>query len=107
MTKEVLYWDSKGSPNFRNMVALLQAELATIRGNVPAALALFDSSIKEARKERFIQIEGLANERLAHYHRYLGNEHTAIAYFARARDCYRTWGAGALVNRMEEYLQDE
>jgi hypothetical protein len=89
------------------MVALLQAELATIRGNVPTALALFDSSIKEARKERFIQIEGLANERLALYHRYLGNEHTAVAYFARARDCYRTWGAGALVNRMEEYLPDE
>jgi tetratricopeptide (TPR) repeat protein len=105
--KELQYWSSKGSPSFHNMVALLRAELASIQGRLRMALFLFDSSIKAARQERFIHIEGLAYERLALYHQHLGNEHTAGAYFRSAYDCYCKWGAGAVVNRVEQFLPDE
>jgi hypothetical protein len=105
--KDVRYWSSKGSPNFHNMVALLQAELAAVRGKGQLALSLFDKSIKAAKKERFIHTEGLAYERLASYHRFLGNEPSAIAYFERARDCYKEWGAYVVVRRIEQYLLGE
>jgi hypothetical protein len=49
--RETQTWASKGSPNFHNMVALLQAELAAIREKVQAALWLFDKSI--IRKDLF------------------------------------------------------
>jgi tetratricopeptide (TPR) repeat protein len=97
----------EGSPNQQHMMVLLQAELAALRGKVQSALTLFGASIKAAQKERFVQTEGLAYERLAHYHRFLGIEPAATAYFARSRDCYRMWGAGAVVSRIEQYIADE
>jgi hypothetical protein len=105
--KEIQQWSSKGSPNYRNMVLLLQAELACIRGRAQTALSLFDSSIKEARQERFPQTEGLAYERLALFHLHLGNENTAAAYFRSSHNCYRKWGADALANRIMQHLPDE
>jgi tetratricopeptide (TPR) repeat protein len=105
--KNVQYWSSKGSSNFHNMVALLQAELAAIRGKGQLALSLFDKSVKAAKKERFIHTEGLAYERLASYHRFLGHEPSAIAYFERARDCYQEWGAYTVVRRIEQGLLTE
>jgi hypothetical protein len=90
--RETQTWASKGSPN---MVALLQAELAAIRGKVQAALWLFDKSI------RAVHTEGLAHERLARYHQFLGNDHSAVTSFECSRECYRAWGADAVVSRID------
>jgi tetratricopeptide (TPR) repeat protein len=90
--------------NFANKCYLLQAELAALHGTSVRAMSLFDSAIQAANREGFLQEEGLAYERLARYHCFLGHAYTAAPYFERARDAYRKWGAQTLVRRMQALL---
>ena len=97
-------WSRKCPANFLNKQALLEAELAALHGKIGTALSLFNKSIKAATKEGFVHEEGLAYERLAQYHCFLGNSLTATPFFERARDAYKRWGANTLVDRMEELI---
>lgn len=90
--------------NFRNKRDLLMAELECIRGRPFKALALFEEAIRAAKCEGFVQEEGLAYERLAQYHCFLGHPHTAIPFFGFARDAYSRWGAHTLVRRMDALM---
>jgi hypothetical protein len=95
-------WAKKCPENFRNKRALLQAELATLRGQSTRALAFFDEAITTAKLEGFVHEEGLAYERLAQYHCFLGRFQSADPYFCSAREAYARWGAHKLVERMDE-----
>jgi predicted ATPase len=90
--------------NFTNKFSLLEAEILALKGKPAKAMALFEKSISAAKYEGFIHEEGLALERLALYHLHLGNAHTALSIFEKARDAYCCWGAGTLVQRMNAHL---
>jgi tetratricopeptide (TPR) repeat protein len=100
--RRIRKWAIKCPANFRNKRALLQAELATLRGQSTRALVLFDEAIAVAKCEGFVHEEGLAYERLAQYHCFLGRAHSADPYFCFARDAYARWGAHKLVQRIDE-----
>jgi hypothetical protein len=99
-------WAATCPANFRNKRALLQAELATVRGQTKRALALFDESIAAAKREGFVHEEGLAYERVAQYHCVLGHVQSAILYFASAREAYVRWGAHKLVERIDMLMAE-
>jgi hypothetical protein len=94
-------WAKTCPANFRNKRALLQAELATLRGQSMRALALFDESIATAKKEGFVHEEGLAYERLAQYHCVLGHVQWAILYFELPARLNERWGAHKLIERID------
>jgi hypothetical protein len=100
--RRIRKWATKCPANFRNKRALLQAELATLRGQSTRALALFDEAIAAAKLEGFVHEEGLAYERLAQYLCFLGRAHSADPYFYFAREAYARWGAHKLVERIDE-----
>jgi predicted ATPase len=90
--------------NFAAKEALLEAEITALKGQTARALALFDDSIKFAHKEGFLLEKGLAYDRLAEYHRFLGGSQQALSFFECARETYRQWGANRLVLEMEKKL---
>jgi hypothetical protein len=90
--------------NFANKCYLLQAELAALQGKSVRAMLLFDSAIQAANREGFLQEEGIAYERLAQYHCFLGHSYTAAPYFERARNAYSQWGSQTMVRRMQVLL---
>jgi tetratricopeptide (TPR) repeat protein len=100
--RRIRKWATKCPANFRNKRALLQAELAALRGQSTLALALFDEAITAAKLEGFVHEEGLAYERLAQYHCFLGRAQSADPYFCFAREAYARWGAHKLVQRIDE-----
>lgn len=103
-TKKLKDWAQACPANFFHKQMLLEAEMATINGRTRLALKLFNASNEAARREGFIQDLGIAYERLALYHCFLGNSETAVPYCERARDCYKKWGAETLARRMDETI---
>jgi predicted ATPase len=101
-TKILKDWARKCPANFLNKQALLEAELAVLKGEIAVALSWYNQSIETAAQEGFVHEEALAFERLGQYQCSLGNLNIATPYFDRARDLYKHWGAITLVDRMEE-----
>jgi tetratricopeptide (TPR) repeat protein len=95
---------SRCPSNFAAKEALLNAEISALRGQTVNALALFDDAIKFAQKAGCLMEKGLAYDRLAEYHRFLGGSQQALPFFECARDTYRLWGAQTLVVEMEKKL---
>jgi hypothetical protein len=83
----------------------VQAELEAIRGRSARALLLYNQAIEAAKAEGLVHEEGLAYERLGHYHCFLGHSQAAIPFFVFAREAYQRWRAQVLVNRMDEIIQ--
>jgi hypothetical protein len=90
--------------NFGNKHALVEAEWEALLRRSQTALYLFNQSITLAKSQGFVQEEGLAYERLAQYHCFLGHCATATPYVECARVAYTQWGAQTLVNRMDKLL---
>jgi predicted ATPase len=103
--KQFKRWSQICPTNFRNKLSLLEAEMASTMGQSAKAIALFNSSIKAARKEGFVHEEALACERLALYHASIGNVLLAVPSFERAREAYQRWGSERLVRRMKDHLE--
>lgn len=97
-------WTQRCPSNLLNKYCLLKAELASLQHKPLAAMAMFDQSIEAARAEGFVHEEGIAYERLAMYHSFLGNSQIAVPLFACARDLYQRWGADPLVRRMDQLI---
>jgi tetratricopeptide (TPR) repeat protein len=91
--------------NFRTKQYLVQAKLEAIRGEPTQALSLYNQAIEAAKAEQMKHKEGLAYERLAHYHCYLGHSQAAIPFFTFAREAYARWGAQVLVDQMDELIR--
>jgi predicted ATPase/signal transduction histidine kinase/ActR/RegA family two-component response regulator len=88
--------------NFAHLSALLQAEQARARGDVPAAMTLYDDAIASARAGAYRREEALACERAASFYASLGREQMADIYLQNAYHAYRAWGAQAKVRALEE-----
>jgi histidine kinase len=98
-------WASICPENFRNKQYLLEAELASIKGNADTAVALFDKSIEAANTEGFIHEEALAYERLGHFLHLRDDVTRSLESYEKARDAYKLWGSETLVSRIEATLQ--
>lgn len=98
-------WANQGSDwNFSNKLFLLRAECFFLQGDERAALQMYNASIKAAQDHRFIHEEGIAHERLASFHDHYGRHAEALACFNAAKGCYESWGAQAVVQRVDRTI---
>jgi PAS domain S-box-containing protein len=88
--------------NFETRVALVGAEIARIEGRDLDAMRLYEQAIRCARKNDFIQIEGVANEVAARFYLARGFERIAYAYLSEARHCYLRWAAAGKVRQLDQ-----
>ena len=81
---------------------LIEAEMARLTGKITEAIDLYDSAIKCAGENEFIQIEAIANELAAKFWLTLGKDDFSRIYLGRAYILYKTWGAKRKVRDLED-----
>jgi signal transduction histidine kinase len=86
-------WAEHCPDNFRDRAELTGAELARIRGDADQAARLYEQAICTARAHGFVQIEAIAYEMVARFHRERGRALVADAYVREAHVRYVRWGA--------------
>jgi PAS domain S-box-containing protein len=101
-TKKFSVWANQCRENYEHKYYIILAEKARIDGNYVEAMDLYDKAADSAKKNKYINIEALANELAAKF--YLENKKEKIAkvYFMEARRQYYKWGAVAKVFHLEE-----
>jgi tetratricopeptide (TPR) repeat protein len=90
--------------NFGSKHALLDAEIAALKGRSTRAISLYNLSIELAKEQGFLMEEGLAYERLGRFQLTLGSHAVAVPYFESARRAYDQWGAQPLVACLDKQL---
>jgi PAS domain S-box-containing protein len=94
-------WRQHGAENFATRHALLAAELSRIEARPGDAEVGYEQAIAAAREHGFVQYEAMAWEAASRFHRGRGLAMTADLHLREARGCYRRWGAGAVVSRLD------
>ena len=108
--RQLEIWAHHCAENFENCTALVGAEIARLEGRDLEAERLYETAIRLARKDGFIQNEALANELAGRFYAERAFETTAQAYLRNARYCYLRWGADGKVRHLDEsypHLREE
>jgi PAS domain S-box-containing protein len=95
-------WADNNPPTFADKYALVLAEIASLEGREADAMRLYEHAIQSARRNGFVQNEGLAHEVAARFYAAHGFETIAHAYLRNARSCYLRWGALGKVRQLEQ-----
>jgi hypothetical protein len=95
-------WAEQCSVTFKDKYTLVSAEVARIEGRDLDAMQLYQQAIGFARKNDFVQNEGIANEVAARFFFHRGFETIGHTYIRNARSCYLRWGALAKVRQLDE-----
>ncbi len=99
-------WAELCPENLAHRSALLQAELARVRGDARAAGERYDEAIALARRGGYLHDEALANELAGLSFRALGKTTIARAYLTEAHQAYGRWGATEAMRRLERSHPD-
>jgi predicted ATPase/serine phosphatase RsbU (regulator of sigma subunit) len=94
-------WAEQAPMNFQHKYDLVEAETARVRGQVLAAMELYDRAIAGARENGYTQEEALANELASYFYQTLGRKKIAQDYLIEAHYHYSRWGAIAKVKALE------
>ncbi len=94
-------WAERCRENYQPMLDVIDGELAALAGRYDVAVTCYERARSLASKGRLTYLVGLASERLAKLARGRGQGLVAEAAFAAARQAYETWGATAVVLRLE------
>jgi predicted Ser/Thr protein kinase len=94
-------WAKTGPDNYAPMVALVEAELARVEGRDEPAMAAYERARSLALANRHAELAGLASTRLASFAHARGRTLLAEAAFKAGLETYESWGADALVERLE------
>jgi PAS domain S-box-containing protein len=85
--------DARPASTFGAREALLAAEIDRLTGNDLDAEHGYERAVRSARASAQIQIEAIASECAARFHRGRGMGTVADAYLVQAHGCYEAWGA--------------
>ncbi|MGB3510738.1 MAG: hypothetical protein WBA93_16190 [Microcoleaceae cyanobacterium] len=91
-------WSDSCPENFLHKYYLVEAEQSRITGNKLEAIELYDNAITEAKENKYIQEQALANELAAKFYLDWGKEKIAQTYLIEAYYCYKRWGPQAKID---------
>jgi len=98
-------WANIYERSFSNKLYLLEAEDAFCRGDDIKARARYQASIDTAKTHRFVHEGGLAEEKFARFLLHKNEYDEAMIHLTNAKKCYQSWGACALVQRVDNTIQ--
>lgn len=99
--RQILEWAENCAESFDNRAALLNAEISRLQGRDLDAMRFYETAIRSAHDNRFIQNEGLAHELASRYYQSRDFATIADTYLRNARSCYLRWGAIAKVRQLD------
>lgn len=95
-------WAAQCPHNFAHKSAILQGEVARVRGRMADARAAFEAARAAAQQYGYLQMEALADERASRVLEATGDAAASEAARARAADAYGRWGAVVLSESLTE-----
>ncbi len=95
-------WSKTCPDNFLAPYLLLLAERSRSVWRVDQTMGLYEGAIETARAGGFLNLEALANERAADFHRQAGRHGVGRAYLHEATRLYGQWGASRKVDHLFE-----
>ncbi|MBD2521763.1 ATP-binding sensor histidine kinase [Nostoc sp. FACHB-133] len=99
-------WAHHAPMNYLHKFELVKAEECRVLGQMAQAVDHYDRAIAQAKANRYIQEEALANELAARFYLEWNKEAIAQIYLENAYYTYLSWGAIAKVNQLErQYSQ--
>ncbi|MCU7928074.1 MAG: response regulator [Candidatus Thiodiazotropha sp. (ex Dulcina madagascariensis)] len=100
--REMKIWADACPENFQHKYLLIEAEMASLKGELYYAFELYDQCIHLTAEQGYIQYEALGNERCAKA--WIRKKQTKVAkvYLLEAHSFYRKWGASAKVKYLEK-----
>jgi predicted ATPase/serine phosphatase RsbU (regulator of sigma subunit)/predicted Ser/Thr protein kinase len=100
--KQMKIWADNCPENFLHHYLTIEAELANIAGNFLDAMNIYDSAIKDAQINEFIQDEALACELAGKFYLKYEKEEIGKLYIQKAAQAYAVWGAVTKVRQLQE-----
>ncbi len=100
--QQMRIWTNNCEANFLHKYLLVEAEIARIHGRDSEALDLYAQAVINAKKNKFIQDEALANELIAQFWFAKGYNQYANTHLREAHYAYQKWRATAKVIDLEE-----
>jgi PAS domain S-box-containing protein len=100
--QDLASWAASAPMNYGHKHKLLRAERARVANDPWQAVRSYEEAIAEARENRFVHEEALANELCGRFWLDQGNEKVARIYLYQARRLYERWGARAKVYHLEQ-----
>jgi hypothetical protein len=94
-------WTLNCPENYYHKYLLVEAEIAGIEYKHWKASSLYDLAILEAKKNNFIQNEGIAYECASNFYFQKRNHELGQKYLLEAYRCYKTWGAVSKCEQMK------
>ncbi|NQX57830.1 AAA family ATPase [Paenibacillus qinlingensis] len=95
MLRKMDKWAAHCPENYSHLTLLMHAEWHRVRGFGQLAEQGYESAIRQAREQGFIQHEAMACEIAGKYYKQSGREKFAKTYFVDAYFGYVNWGAKA------------
>ncbi|MCA1491469.1 AAA family ATPase [Ensifer sp. NBAIM29] len=99
-------WAENCPENFASRAALVEAEIARLKGRELDAQRLYEQAIRSARDNGLVHHEALAHELAARFYAARGFETNFHAHLRSARHCYRSWGAVGKVQQLDTLYPD-
>ncbi|MBE9115517.1 PAS domain S-box protein [Lusitaniella coriacea LEGE 07157] len=100
--KKLKKWAHHAPMNHQHRFDLVCAEWQRIKEKPHRAMDLYESAIKSARENGYLQDEALAWELAAQFYRDRGRDKIARTYLLEAHYLYHCWGAIAKVKHLEQ-----
>ncbi len=95
-------WADHAPMNYQHKWDLVDAEYARVCGDHERAITLYDSAVRGARKQAFLNDEALANELGARFYQRVEKPMLARMHMEESHAKYLEWGAFGKARQLEE-----
>ena len=100
--QQMRIWTNNCAENFLHKYLLVEAEIARVTNKDSEALDLYSKAVVNAKNNKFVQDEALANELIAQFWFAKGYDQYANTHLREAHYAYQKWRATAKVIDLEE-----
>lgn len=87
--------------NFENKYMVLEAMRLDLK-DPDQAEDFYLKAVKSSKENRFVHEEGIASELSGDFYHRRGNIAKSYSFYRNAMECYGTWGANAVTQRLKE-----
>lgn len=95
-------WAVASPSNYWHKYLLISAEIARIKGKNENAIELYDEAVESAKKNGYLQNEGIASELFAKFYLSQNRAHIAKQYLIDSYYAFYQWGATAKLTQLEQ-----
>jgi len=102
--KKMKEWSIHSDWNYKNKLLLMEAEYHNTQKDYANAAICYETSIKAAQDHKHIHEEAISHELAGTFFFERGLHQKSYLFYRQSIECYKKWGANAVVRRVEKIL---